>query len=190
MPSLTTPAVPPGALASREQPVLAADGLLLRPWRPPDRDAVLTAYADPAIQRWHCRTMIGPEAEAWIAAWSRRWAAETDASWAVLAGDAVVGQVGLRRIDLAEGCAAVSYWVLPAARGHRTAPRALTAAAAWCFGELGLHRLELSHSTANPASCRVALRCGFPVEGTRRGQGLHADGWHDMHLHARLGTDG
>lgn len=40
--------------------------------------------------------------------------------------------------------------------------------------------------TANAASCRVALKAGFAAEGTRRSAALHADGWHDMHLHARI----
>jgi ribosomal-protein-alanine N-acetyltransferase len=62
--------------------------------------------------------------------------------------------------------------------------------AAWAFGTLGLHRIEANHSTANPASCRVAERAGFAAEGVKRGEALHADGWHDMHLHARLATDG
>jgi [ribosomal protein S5]-alanine N-acetyltransferase len=63
------------------------------------------------------------------------------------------------------------------------------AASTWMFRSVGLHRLELSHSTLNPASCRIAEKAGYPYEGTRRQQVLHQDGWHDMHLHARLVTD-
>jgi RimJ/RimL family protein N-acetyltransferase len=132
---------------------------------------------------------IDQEAADWIDSWPARWRDETDAAWAVLDADTVVGQVGLRRIDLAEGLAAVSYWVLPNARGRRVARRALATLTSWSFETLGLHRLALSHSTANPASCRVAQHAGFPAEGTKRGEGRHTDGWHDMHLHARLRTD-
>ena len=57
------------------------------------------------------------------------------------------------------------------------------------FGQVGLHRIELLHSTGNAASCRVAEKAGYVLEGTKRRQGLHADGWHDMHLHARLRDD-
>ncbi|GAA2587772.1 hypothetical protein GCM10010399_17220 [Dactylosporangium fulvum] len=99
------------------------------------------------------------------------------------------GIARLRRIALAEGSAEVSYWVLPSSRGRGVAPRALTAFVSWCFATLGLHRVELNHSTANPASCRVALKADFPAEGTKRSEALHDDGWHDMHLHARLSTD-
>jgi RimJ/RimL family protein N-acetyltransferase len=49
--------------------------------------------------------------------------------------------------------------------------------------------LELTHSTVNPVSCRVAVSAGYRLEGTKRRAGLHADGWHDMHLHARLVDD-
>ena len=80
--------------------------------------------------------------------------------------------------------------MLPTARGRRIAPRALAALTTWSFGTLGLHRVELSHSTANVASCRVALSAGFAAEGTKRSEARHADGWHDMHLHARLDIDG
>ena len=101
----------------------------------------------------------------------------------------VVGQIGLRRVALPEGLAAVSYWVLPGARGRRIAGRALSAMVTWSFETLRLHRLELNHSTANAASCRVAERVGFLIEGTKRSAALHGDGWHDMHLHARLDSD-
>ncbi|MEU3458210.1 GNAT family N-acetyltransferase [Micromonospora sp. NPDC006766] len=189
MPLLTTPALPPGALAHRPQPDIDADGLRLRPWQPADRPAVLAAYADPAIQRWHCRTMTNDEARQWIDSWPLRWRQETGAGWAVTNQSGVLGQISLRRIDLTEAQAEVSYWVLPAARGRRVAPRALAALTDWSVRQLGLHRVWLRHSTANPASCRVAERAGLAAEGTNRSAGRHADGWHDMHVHARLATD-
>jgi len=133
--------------------------------------------------------MTDDEARDWIAAWPARWRAESDASWAVVREGTVAGQIGLRRINLGEGLAAISYWTLPDARGARIAPRALTRLTAWSFEALGLHRLELSHSTANVSSCRVAHLVGYVEEGTKRAEARHADGWHDMHLHARLDSD-
>jgi RimJ/RimL family protein N-acetyltransferase len=56
----------------------------------------------------------------------------------------------------------------------------------WHVQSVGLHRIELCHSALNPVSCRVADKAGFRYEGTRRQHFLHRDGWHDMHLHARL----
>ena len=189
MPSLITPALPAGSLASRPQPEIIGDGVLLRPWRSADSAAVVAGYADPDIRRWHARSMDDDEALDWIGRWGKRWLADTDAGWAVTRDGEVAGQIALRRIDLEEANASISYWVLPPARGARTASRALAALTSWAFTDLGLHRIEVSHSTGNPRSCRVAERSGFPAEGTLRSAALHADGWHDMHLHARIRTD-
>jgi ribosomal-protein-alanine N-acetyltransferase len=190
VPRLVAAALPAGALRALPQPRLAlGDDLLLRPWQPDDAERVWAAFAEPDIQRWHTlRIDSRAEAEDWIADWARRWAAETDASWAVARthDDRAVGQVGLRAIEHADARADVSYWVTPAARGAGVAARATRAMTAWAFGTLGLHRLMLQHSTANEASCRVAAVAGYRLEGVLRGAARHADGWHDMHLHARL----
>jgi RimJ/RimL family protein N-acetyltransferase len=189
MPYLIRPVVPAGRMRDRSQPVLrAAGGLILRPWEAGDAPVVLQAYQDPDIQQWNLRT-FGSLAEAgdWIAQWQGRWLAERDGCWAVTDGaGAVLGRVALRGIRLMDGVAECTYWTLPAARGRGVASRATVAVAHWALHDLGLHRLELRHSTANPASCRVAAKAGFALEGTLRSAMRHPDGWHDMHLHARL----
>jgi ribosomal-protein-alanine N-acetyltransferase len=78
---------------------------------------------------------------------------------------------------------------MPEARGKSVAVRAASTLTRWSFDVLRLHRVFLLHSTANNASCRVAGKLGFPLEGTLRGAMRHADGWHDVHTHARLRTD-
>lgn len=85
-----------------------------------------------------------------------------------------------------DGLGTVSYWVAPAGRGRGIAPRALREVSAWALHDLGLHRIEVEHSTANAASCRVAAKAGYVWESTKRSQMLHFDGWHDMHLHVML----
>ncbi len=189
MPDLMPVAVPAGRLGGQPQPTLRVDELLLRPWLGSDAAAVFAAYRDPEIQRWHVRSMTEDEAAEWVAGWADRWRAESGAGWAVTRRDVLAGRVGLRSINLAEGAAEVGYWTVPAARGANIAARAVCAVSSWLFGSVGLHRLELNHSVGNPASCRVAEKAGFRYEGTRRRQGLHSDGWHDMHLHARLASD-
>jgi RimJ/RimL family protein N-acetyltransferase len=187
MPSLTEPVVASGRMRAKPQPTLHAEELVVRPWEAGDAPAVFAAYQDPAIQRWHVRSMTDlAEAGAWISSWPGRWREETGADWAVVAGATVVGRVGIKRLDLWEGIAELAYWVTPTARGRNTAGRALSAVSAWAVDGLGLHRFELIHATDNPASCRVAAKAGFPLEATLIRQGRHQDGWHDMHLHARL----
>ncbi|MCF3121317.1 GNAT family N-acetyltransferase [Streptomyces arenae] len=183
-----------GTLAGREQPTLPAPGgLVVRPWRDADAPAVHAAFQDPLLQRWHARVADSEsEALGWIEDWRKAWTDERDAYWAIAdaATDELVGRVALRCIVLGDGQAEVAYWTVPSARGRGVAPRAVVALTDWAFEEVGLHRIELTHSTANEASCRVALKTGFVAEGTKRGALLHEDGWHDMHLHARIKGDG
>ena len=191
MPILIAPVVAAGTLAQERQPEIAVDDeLRLRPWQASDAPTVLRAFADPDIQFWHFgRYETEPEARAWIAECARHWHAEVCASWAVtrLADDEVVGRVAIYTA-LVDGYGEASYWVLPDARGHNIAARAAIAATRWAH-DLGLHRVELQHSTANPASARVARKAGFTFEGVRRGANLHADGWHDMQLYSHLEPD-
>ena len=189
MPDLVSPAVPAGRIRNQPQPTLRVDELTVRPWQPGDAGAVVAAYADRDIQQWHVRSMDPAEATAWLARQSERWQAETGAGWAVTEQEVLVGRVGFRVISLEEGWAEVAYWTVPAARGRGIAARSVRATAEWMFRAVGLNRIELNHSTLNGASCRIAQKAGFRYEGTRRRQQLHQDGWHDMHLHARLADD-
>lgn len=184
MPSLVDPVLTPDQLPKADQPTLTAGAILLRPWRADDVEAVVAAYQEPEIQRWHVRSMTHPEATKWIEAAGRSWSEGAGASWAVEFEGVFAGRMTLK-FYLDDAHAGVGYWTRGVARGQGIAPRALAAATRWAF-DVGLHRVELEHSTANPASCRVAVKAGFDPEGTRRRSTLHADGWHDMHVHARI----
>ncbi|WP_409073547.1 GNAT family N-acetyltransferase [Micromonospora chalcea] len=187
----TPPAVPAGTLAGGPQPTLPAEGgLVLRPWADGDAPTVLAAYQDPEIRRWHTRRPASPEQVLqWFAHSRRAWQEETGASWAVTRGDEVVGRMTLGGVNLDDGEAACAYWVVPAARGTGVASGALRALSAWALADGRLHRLWLDHSTGNVASCRVAVKAGFRLEGTKRSAAVHDDGRHDMHLHARVRGD-
>ncbi|MEV0978289.1 GNAT family N-acetyltransferase [Streptomyces sp. NPDC049915] len=193
MPDLTQPVLPAGTFSRIPQPTIpTGDGLVLRPWRTADAAAVYEAFQDPAIHQWHIRSADSEEeVRGWIAEWQRAWAGECTAQWAVAdaAGDWLLGRAGLRRIELLDGAAEVAYWTHPAARGQGVAARAAAALARWALDEIGFERLELLHAVGNEASCRVAGRAAFALEGTKRRALLHPDGWHDMHLHARVRGD-
>ena len=170
MPRLVPPAVQAGSLRGRPQPVLTAPGgLTLRPWQDTDAAVLLQAHADPDI---------------------RRWQDETRGCWAITDGQpgGVLGRLSLR-VQLELGVGEVGHWVLPPARGRGVAPRALAGLTGWLLDELRLHRVELGHSVANAASCRVAEKSGYQFEGVLRGALQHEDGWHDMHLHAVIASD-
>ncbi|MCJ0873739.1 GNAT family N-acetyltransferase [Streptomyces sp. AP-93] len=194
--------VPPGRMAALTQPSYDLPcGMRLRPWEPYDAPALVAAYADPDIRHWNRPDpLTEARAVTRIARWRERWHAERSAVWALAPAEGVddgdgsdgspaVGLIGLADLDLPGGSGEFMYWLLPAGRGSGATAEGLSVLTRWAFEDLGLHRLRITHSVANPASCRVALKSGYPLEGTMRGALLHADGWHDEHLHARLRTD-
>jgi RimJ/RimL family protein N-acetyltransferase len=190
MPSLVSPAIDAGSFFRGPQPsIRVGASAALRPWLTADAAAVADAYSDPDIQRWHVRAAHSvDEARQWIVDW--QGADESQLHWALVAAStgALLGRAALKGIDLRDGTAGLAYWMAPAARGRGLCTQAVIALCQWAF-DAGFHRLEIEHSTANPASCRVAAKAGFREEGIRRGAALHADGWHDMHFHGLLADD-
>ncbi|MFE9533676.1 GNAT family N-acetyltransferase [Streptomyces sp. NPDC006691] len=187
------PVVPAGRMARHPQPTFVLPGgRELRPWRETDADVLVASGLDPDIVQWNRVERLSPAAaRRKIADWGRRWTEEAAAIWAISRrdDDRAVGLMGIGDFDLRGGSAEILYWLLPAGRGEGAALDATVRVSRWALEELGLHRLRLTHSVGNPASCRVARRAGFALEGTMRSALLHADGWHDEHLHARVAGD-
>lgn len=190
MPRLVPPIIEAGSFGPTTQPSIdIAKGIQARAWDAGDRAALMAAFADPDIQRWHfLRIDSLIEADEWIAATRTGWKHETVASWAIVDREpnTVLGRISMYFKDLRSGIAEVTYWMLPEARGCGLAGRAVDAVSGWALGQAGLHRVELAHSTQNPASCRVAQKAGFAEEGVQRSALRHQDGWHDMHIHSRI----
>lgn len=181
---------------------LSAGRLYLRPLIPADEPAVAAGLRDADVMRWNAGLAIvaAPEAQRaamWLRVREQGWAAGTAANFAVTnaVSGAVLATVGIRDIHRAPQQALASYWTLPEARGRGIAAQALDVVCRWGFGAqdaggLGLHRICLDHSLTNPASCRVAEKAGFALEGVMRGSFLDYEGnRYDSHLHARLATD-
>ncbi|GGU84690.1 acetyltransferase [Streptomyces albospinus] len=164
----------------------------LRPWRQDDAQTLVDASLDPDVQQWNRpgSDVSLEDARAKIASWHERWTSEQAAIWAIARlGERPMGLIGWADMDLKGGSAEILYWLLPAGRGGGLMADAAVRLSRWAIDDLGLHRLRLTHSVANPASCRVATKAGFALEGTMRSALLHADGWHDEHLHARIRGD-
>lgn len=191
MPSLVPDVVPAGRLSSINQPEMElSTRALLRPWRRSDAEFLVEAFRDPAIRRWYARTMTDHhEAERWIRRWQDRWKQENGAGWVIEEGGVAVGQANIRGLSLADGEGRFSCWVVPTARRRGLRTLGCRRLVTWAFEEVGLNRLESTHSTANQAACKAALKAGFLHEGTLRRKALYPDGWHDLHLHAVVNPD-
>lgn len=191
MPLTVEPAITPEVMGATDQPTIPIDDELeLRPFVPTDAAAVMRAFTDPEIRYWHAfRVDTDDEALEWIDRTHELWRDSKSAVFAIAdRSDAVHGRCALH-VEARQGIAEIAYWVLPESRGQGVAVRAAIAATAWGHERLGIHRILLQHSTRNPASCSVARRAGYEVEGTARQQDLLVDGRHDMHQHAHLAGD-
>lgn len=159
-----------------------------------DAEAVTAAFADPDVALWNPGPRVvgltsDERAARWIAVRSA-WSA-AHCSWVVRDSDGLlVGQVSIHAIDAEMGSGEIGYWLTPGGRGRGIGTAAVDTASRFAFDVVGLARLELFHAVENEASCRLALRCGYLLEGTARQSYVYGDGLrHDEHLHGRLASD-
>ncbi|WP_406739216.1 GNAT family N-acetyltransferase [Streptomyces sp. NBC_00853] len=145
-----------------------APALVLRPWCVEDVAALVEASPEPGLAG-------EDDGLSWVRTQERGWAAGVRFGFAVLeegrgtAPARLVGNVVLKEVASGKTSAEVGYWTAAKARGRGVAPRALEALTTWsleAFRADGLERLELLHQVDNPASCRVAAKCGYAYDRT------------------------
>lgn len=162
---------------------------VLRRPRPAEALEALALLQDPEVALWNPAPVVLDldGARAWCergADWS-----SSHSTFSVVdpAGGRLLGNVSLFAIDSEHLTASIGYRVVPDVRRRGVATAAVSAVAAWALGPRGLARVSLQHATANVASCRVAEKAGFELEGTMRSASVYGDGRrHDDHLHARV----
>jgi RimJ/RimL family protein N-acetyltransferase len=171
---------------------LAAEGVVLRAYEERDVPAIIAMLEDAETKIWNPTKGPLDLAAAEMAADGAMWTGERHTPWAIAdaSDDRYLGGVVLHAIDHRQFDAEVGYTIVPRARGRGVASRAVRMAAEYGFDALGLVRIELLHAVGNVASCRVAERAGFVLEGTLRSAYIYGDGQrHDEHTHARLADD-
>jgi RimJ/RimL family protein N-acetyltransferase len=177
--------------------VIETPRLLLRRHVRADGADVLTMMRDAETRRWNPGRIAGHDVDDLPAAvaWGLDTANWNDGSHASFAFAEVetgryAGSVSVHSIDAEHHDAEIGYRTAPWARGRGYAREAVTAATAWAFDNLALVRIELAHAVANAASCAVATRSGYALEGVLRQSFIYGDGIrYDEHLHARLVSD-
>jgi RimJ/RimL family protein N-acetyltransferase len=167
--------------ADRDRPALR-----VRPWCAQDMPGLLVSMApeytaggltpDPGIHlprpslNWR-GPLNNQEAALWLSGTERGWACGDWLTFAVLdaSQNNVVGHVGLENRDGGQVGTGergeIGYWTAANARGRGIAPAAVRAVTDWAFRNFGgehLPGIMLVHDVANLASCRVALKSGYP----------------------------
>jgi RimJ/RimL family protein N-acetyltransferase len=104
-------------------------------------------------------------------------------------GDGFLGLALAPSIDREAAEVELGYVVAPAARGRGVATAMLRELTAWAFDVVGALRVVLIVDVANPASERVAERCGYTREGVMRSIQLKPGVRVDAGLWSRLPFD-
>jgi ribosomal-protein-alanine N-acetyltransferase len=92
----------------------------------------------------------------------------------------LVGQLTVSSITYGSLCSAsLGYWVSQHVAGRGIIPTAVALTIDYCFGTLGLHRIEINIRPENERSLRVVAKLGLRDEGVRE-RYLHIAGhWAD-----------
>lgn len=178
--------------------LVTASGFRMRAWTNDDVPALLRAF-EPDEMRWQ---QPGPPLDnaeaalAWIAKRRFQWETGTGYTFAVTdayddagADHDILGSMSVTAINRDHEIGWVAYWTMEHARGRGVATEAAIAITEWAFADLNLFRLETGHRTDNLASCKVATRAGYAIEGIERAKLRYGDTRYDTEAHARLRTD-
>lgn len=158
----------------------------VRPLLPSDAPQVLEAFCSHPDMARQGEVKNLAEAENYIQQLLKNPAQQVPL--AIVQSTGLVGLVSAS-IDPGNRNAWVWYWMHAAHRGGGLTSRALAALALVLFTVHRLHRLELGLRVNNPASKKVAERCGFVLEGRERDKFLINGERIDVLNYARLATD-
>jgi RimJ/RimL family protein N-acetyltransferase len=174
-------------------PDLRDDTVVLRPADMDDVDAITAACQDPEIPRFtRVPSPYGREQGVeYVRGVERGWAEGTHAVLSIrdATDDALIGSIGIMRLDEQPGTAEIGYWVAKDARGRGIATRAVRLVSRWAVDELALQRLELMATIDNVVSQGVAARAGFTREGVLRSYMTHGCGRIDVVMFSIVRSD-
>jgi ribosomal-protein-alanine N-acetyltransferase len=179
-------------MAKRPAPHPTLSTPRLRQFRAEDSDAMHECFANPEAMRFWSRPVHTKRIETeravrsyidCIPSYCRRWAvadAKTDRCLGLV--DYHDGHIRSKRV-------AIGYIIDPALQRQGIATEAVSAMLGFCFGELGLHRVQASIRPDNAASRTLVEKFGFCCEGLLRDNLRVGDVWRSDLLYALLETD-
>ena len=173
-------------------PTLVTSRLRLRQFHAEDTDAMHECFADPEAMRFWNTPVHTKRIETERAV--RRFIDCTPSYyrfWAVAdaGSDRCLGMVNYHDGHIRHKRVAIGYIINPADHRQGIATEAVAAMLGYCFGELGLHRVQAFIQPDNRASRALAEKLGFRREGLLRDNLRVGDTWRDEMLYALLRTD-
>ncbi len=167
---------------------LRTERLLLRRFTPADAQAMYDNWAcDAQVTRfltWQPHASPAATA-ALLAGWCESYARPSYYNWTLEYERRPVGNISVVRLDEETSCAELGYCLGRAYWGRGLMAEAASAVIGFLFDEAGVRRVCISHAVGNPASGRVAQKCGLTFVETRPQAYRTSDGiLHDLNVYA------
>lgn len=175
---------------------IATARLRLRPIAEDDVDALWPHVTDPEVPRWMSWRPHGDRAEtlAYVRAERRALADNHGVAWVIEEAGALIGTIGLRRVQWSTRAWAVDraelgYWLGRPAWGGGRMTEAARAVTAFAFTVIGLHKLTSGCIAENHGSRRVLAKLGFRALGVAAQEAWIDGAWRDHLLFELLADD-
>ncbi|QTE28698.1 GNAT family N-acetyltransferase [Pengzhenrongella sicca] len=162
------------------KPTLEGELVRLRPIGARDGGGLWEIVSDPESRRVTGQTAAFTRAEvdAWCATVADR-DGRIDLAVTASGSDDFLGQIVLKDIDEARGCADLHLSMRPSTRGRGYGGDAIGLVLGLAFDGVGLHRVGLEVLSINTRAQAIYEGMGFVVEGLRRDAYRDGDGWCD-----------
>lgn len=172
---------------------LVTDRLVLRRFREGDAAHMFKNWgSDPRVARfmsWEPHRTI-EDTKKVIEKWMKRSENIDRYDWGIELDGNLIGSINIVGFSEQDEwcelgyCLGYDYW----GNGYMT--EAVRAVRNYLFSEIGFHRIVIRNATENPASGRVAEKCGFKMEGVQHGvMKARTGGFFDMEEHAMVRED-
>ena len=167
--------------------------LTLRQFVREDADAMFQNWAsDPRVTRhltWEPHASVDVTRKI-LDGWCALYANPAYYHWGIVYNGQLVGGISVVRQNEHDETAELGYCIGHDFWGLGITSEAAEAVIRYLIFEVGVHRVSIRHAVDNPASGRVAAKCGMRFEGILRGAGKVADGtFTDTAIYAILRED-
>lgn len=150
---------------------LATARLTLRRFTVEDADEMYKNWANDArvtrFLTWQPHT--SPEqTKQLLTLWVSEYEKPDKYSWVIEFEHRAIGNISVVLCEEQSEVAHLGYCIGFDTWGKGIMTEAVRAVIDYLFGEVGFHRITICHALKNPASGKVAQKCGLTLEGTRR----------------------
>ena len=150
---------------------IKTERLLLRRFRAEDSKAMFDTWAnDERVTRFLTWTPHGSieVTDFLIGLWLNDYEKDNSYNWAIEFEGKLIGSIGAVQIDENSERAEIGYCIAYDFWGKGIVTEATKAVIDFLFEKVNLNKIIIEHATKNPASGKVAQKCGLILDGVNR----------------------